>query len=589
MEAEAFGADLPLTVLLLAPDADVSELRALADKDHLLDWYSDRGAGLVDSEEPASDVDLQIAVRRSRKSSPRWRPFLEQFGLPIPVNSADESLAVMVIARSTSTSRTRWVVYCFGGASRSIPTELLDTRFGVVTALNRHAVGDGVDSWRDVPVGVRRRRVVGDPTARVRRVSGEVRDVFRHRMDARADSASPLQGLRFDKVSDLLRSLSVRTNDELMRDVDGGRTLKFTTYLDSLQDFVALANYLVGLRDRTDYRADWAWIDQIIPVETRSEADAVLREVVRRIGTPDEPPVDLVLPDWAAQNEHASKRLLLALPGERGRPQRVLMSWKQLRSWIVKNSPEEENSAPLLRRRARACLEGMPDGDTEIVALSDLIVTELKIEGRLYVISDGDVYRVEDGFLKRLDDELDRIPWSTFPFPDYRGGNEPDYLNAIKRSKNPRLAVLDRLNVKLPGESVFEACDVLTDEGTLVFAKIKGRSSTFSHLCTQAVVSAEMLVREPQVRVQLLTRAIDAKAPQTILDAVEDRLGRLEEREQGCLTVCLLLLGTWRGEPSARSLPLVSRLILQKTWQRITEHGFEFQLASPAARIKPPH
>ncbi|TCC51521.1 hypothetical protein E0H73_41120 [Kribbella pittospori] len=490
-----------------------------------------------------------------------------------------------MVARSTATQEPRWVVYCFGGASRSMPTELLDTRFGVVTALNRHSVGDGVGPWREVPVGVRRRRVVGDPTARVRRVSGEVRDVFRHRMDARADSASPLQGLRFDKVSDLLRSLSVRTNDELMRDVDGGRGVRFTTYVDSLDDFVVLAEYLVDLRQRTDYKADWGWIDQIVPVATRAEADGVLREIVRRIGTPDEPAVDLVLPDWAAQNEHASKRLLIALPGQRGVPHGVLTSWQHLRGWIIKHPPEDDDGKPVLRSRIRACLEGLTS-DVESVAISDLIVAELKIGDRVYVVSDGEVYLVEEGFLKRLDDELERIPWSTFPFPDYRGGNEPDYLDAVKRSKNPRLAVIDRLNVKLPGETAFEACDLLTDEGTLTFAKMKGRSSTFSHLCTQAVVSAEMLVREPQVRVELLTRAIDANARQPILDAIEDRLGRLEAREQGCLKICLLLLGTWRGDqPSVRSLPLVSRLLLQKTWQRISEHGFELELASPAARV----
>jgi uncharacterized protein (TIGR04141 family) len=404
-------------------------------------------------------------------------------------------------------------------------------------------------------------------------------------MDARADSASPLQGLRFDKVSDLLRSLSVRTNDELMRDVEGGRALRFTTYLDSLDDFVALADYLVGLRDRTDYKADWGWIDQIVPVDTRAEADGVLRELVRRIGTPDEPAVDLVLPDWTALNAHASRRLLIAFPGERAAPNRVLASWQHLRSWIVKNSPDDEDRPPLLRRKVRACLEGTPD--IESVAIGDLIVSELRIEDRLYVVSDGEVYRVENGFLKRLDDELARIPWSTFPFPDYQGGNEPDYLEEIKRSKNPKLAVLDRLNIKLPGESAFEACDVVTDEGTLVFAKMKGRSATFSHLCTQAVVSAEMLVREPQVRIELLNRAIDAEAGQEILDVIQDRLGLLEAREQGCLKICLLLRGTWNGEPSVRSLPLVSRLLLQKTWQRISEHGFELELASPAARLHP--
>jgi uncharacterized protein (TIGR04141 family) len=147
--------------------------------------------------------------------------------------------------------------------------------------------------------------------------------------------------------------------------------------------------------------------------------------------------------------------------------------------------------------------------------------------------------------------------------------------------------VLDRLNVKLSGESAFEDCDLSTDHGRLVFAKIKGRSATFGHLCTQAVVSAEMLVREPRVRIELLSRAMDANAGHEILDAVQHRLGQLEAREQGCLKICLLLLGTWNSEPRVRPLPLVSRLLLQKTWQRISGHGFDLELASPVARLRP--
>lgn len=73
---ETVGKDLPLNVLLLAPDVEVTDLRTLADKDHLLTWYRDHGAGLEEFAGPASDVDLQIGVRRSGKRSPAWRPFL---------------------------------------------------------------------------------------------------------------------------------------------------------------------------------------------------------------------------------------------------------------------------------------------------------------------------------------------------------------------------------------------------------------------------------------------------------------------------------------------------------------------------------
>jgi hypothetical protein len=47
----------------------------------------------------------------------------------------------------------------------------------------------------------------------------------------------------------------------------------------------------------------------------------------------------------------------------------------------------------------------------------------------------------------------------------------------------------------------FEACDLFAGDGRLVFGTMKGRSSTFSHLCTQADTAAEMFLQHaPGVR-----------------------------------------------------------------------------------------
>ena len=73
----------------------------------------------------------------------------------------------------------RTLLWCFGTASLAVPNELVEGRFGLITALNKHTSGDDVSAWRDLPDTARRRQRAADPTARVRQLQAGVRDGFR--------------------------------------------------------------------------------------------------------------------------------------------------------------------------------------------------------------------------------------------------------------------------------------------------------------------------------------------------------------------------------------------------------------------------
>lgn len=579
---------LPLTVLLLASDADVTDLVVLSDADARVDWYgrSPDSSALMPQPGPEDEPRLQVAVRRIPRSETIWRPFLRSLRVDLSEDAAGDTESVILAVPSTTASTTvRWVLFCFGGSSRSVPVDLVDSRFGVVVALNKQAAGQSIPPWRDLPADVPHRRVLGDPAASVRHVTAEVRDGHRHRMVAHAHGPAPVQGLRFDTVSDLLHGLGVRTEDGLMRDLTGSRSLRFSTFMESLDDFEGLAEYLVEVRQRTDYKADWEWIDDIVPAQTKGEADAVLEELAERLGTDGEPKVDMLVPTWATQNDESSGRLLVAFPGEHGQPSRALLSWTQLRDWLLVKRSASSQTAGLLRAELRAYMEGVSSASVERVRISDLLVAELEMDGEQYILSEGDVYRVATGFLERLDDRLAQIGWSDFPYPTYMGSNEVDYLNTAVGRCEGRLALLDRMNITLPGQTPFEPCDLITDDGTLTFAKLKGRSSTFSHLCTQVVAAAEMLLQESAARDALMQRVTESTSNPAIIGAVERRLAKLADRQPNSLKLCLLLLGPWKDRPDTRALPLVSRLILRKTVQRLTAYGFTIELASPPPEI----
>jgi uncharacterized protein (TIGR04141 family) len=143
------------------------------------------------------------------------------------------------------------------------------------------------------------------------------------------------------------------------------------------------------------------------------------------------------------------------------------------------------------------------------------------------------------------------------------------------------LVLLDDRPVRLPGETPFEACDLFTDDGRLVFGKMKGRSSTFSHLCTQADTTAEMFLQHAPARDELLVRIAERARTRACEDAALNVATALEDRRPDTVTVTLLLLGPWR-QRDLTTLPLVSRMRLRRTAARIKALGYRFEVAAPS-------
>lgn len=576
------GRQLPLCALLLRQGVALSAVFEGAEPQEWT-WYrvarvdvDHRSVEVTASDGPVDEFGLQVGVRRRRGSTPNWRTLLRESGVDVTVTDTEQESAVIVVR--TSTTPARIVLWCYGGLSRSIPRACTDNRFGLVVALNKHAAGAQLTPWRTPPPDLPRRRVVGDPSARVRGTVHQVRDGYPHRATSSSAGPAPLDGLRFDDLSDLLHSLSLRTQDELMSDLEGGRTLKFSTYVESLHDFATLADHLVTLRARTDYQQEWDWIDRFVPVDDNAEADEVLHELFDRLVGPEDVRADLLMPPLPADDDTVGRVVKYCMPGERGLHGQAL-TMRAFRAWLQRQA--DRPGAELLRKNARFALEGHErDGLVEI-PLHELLVAELDVAGTSYVLSDGEVLRVDTAFLHALDQRINAtIPWSDFPFPTFEGGTEPAYLANAYEDSGRRLLLVDDDPIRLPGETPFEVCDLLTDDRRLVFAKLKGRSSLFSHLATQVETSAEVLSRSPEARAAFLNTIRRLTADPALLDSAERIAAALAAHRPDEVTLTLLLLGSWK-ERTLSALPLVSRLRLRRTAQKIAALGYRLEIAAP--------
>jgi uncharacterized protein (TIGR04141 family) len=217
-------------------------------------------------------------------------------------------------------------------------------------------------------------------------------------------------------------------------------------------------------------------------------------------------------------------------------------------------------------------------GDPPVRArISQLVTTEFMCDGTQYVLADGDLFEVKRAFLQSLQGELAAIPISDFNFPEYTGGTEPAYLVAAARTS---ISVLDRTGIYLAGESQFEPCDLVTHDGRLVYAKLKGKSGPFSHLCNQALVAAGLLKKSGEAREKFLERLSGAGPSDETTETLLSGLAELEAGGQTSLTVCLLVLGRWPMNGGPTSLPLFSKIVLARTYSQIVGLGYRFEFAA---------
>jgi len=79
-----------------------------------------------------------------------------------------------------------------------------------------------------------------------------------------------------------------------------------------------------------------------------------------------------------------------------------------------------------------------------------------------------------------MDAALANVPASPFPFPSYANDrpSENDYLTSVATVTGGRVAVLDTSQIRLPGQTAFEPCDIVTDDGRLVFGKVRALRRT---------------------------------------------------------------------------------------------------------------
>ena len=561
------GIAVDLTAILLksnikSPSAAVT--RSVASDDST-SWYAADGNGrLVESKTPpGADTEITLLIRTPVISEPAWKTLLrERLGVDgVQLAGPSMSSGAILFVRTGPAGKDQLVAWCFGQGSRWIRRWATSPRFGLLAALN--ALAGSMGSAAEVSVGV-----TGASLA--------ARDGNLRRASLTAAIPTTADAIpRIDTLADVLTAARVRTGHDVLGRVSAGRSLQFPAVISSISDFRRLSALVLELAEQDGYRTAHGWIDYIVPEPDDSMVEAVLDRIWR--GTDDDGrPVEVEIAWWedlrGTGSDHPVTHWLLAGEYRRKYPVRNLAL-----TWPAIGGQLRARFGPVPGHEALATdIRFFSDSEEELgrCPVVELLTAELTMAGMTYVLVDGEVCRVDADFLAELDRQLQSRVVPSVLLPYRPGELEEDYNKRAGAATG--MLVLDKKDIRPAGATQIEPCDLLAPDGSLYHVKRHTNAAGISHVVSQAVASATVLLRRPESQIKLAALIDAGTWGQDAKDDAKATLSRMPGSASR-VPVIIVLVGDWTG-PTIKSLSLLCRLALRTAVQRLSDLGYPVQI-----------
>lgn len=217
--------------------------------------------------------------------------------------------------------------------------------------------------------------------------------------------------------------------------------------------------------------------------------------------------------------------------------------------------------------------------------LLNCLYGEIELDGKTYILSEGEFWEVRSDFIKELDEFIQALPESVHPLPDSPGDiTEGDYNGYVSQS-SPSFLLMDKKEVNILGKTTpIEICDLLTDSGCFVHVKRKLSSSTLSHLFAQGLNSADLLLMNPDYRAAVLEKIKEQEEARVTVSGDSTFRGRFSTFNSDSITpgqfeVSYAIIAKWRGRTYSDALPFFSKLTLRNHIEDLRRMGYKISVA----------
>lgn len=483
-----------------------------------------------------------IALDTLGASAPKWSRFLE----------LSEEEKKLVFNRSAYglvfvPTEGRWFAIAFGMAHVKLEPGAFEQDFGLRVVLN------AVD-----PKQLK---------------SADIRTPDENTLSRRSQTSrgSDQSAFSIDVERDLVRGLAGTPKDLAFGTYLAGTDGLTITCKADAKSLATICKEVFQTYKKTDYKADFAWIDQIRHEREQNKIDALDAQLTHAIDN--------------AVKTGVIDSLYLAFPVIYDPEKMNKLRYKGFRSRQVYSDLELDGYLEALRNRGKNQFT-QDDLESHTVfevdengldcggswKIRDCAVFETELNGEKYVISGGRWYQIENNLASEVQAFFDKS--TKIQLPDaLEDENEETYNARIAKDHTETLLCLDRRLIKPPGASTtIEPCDFLNKEKHIIHIKDKTSSSRLSHLFNQGTVSARVLTVEPLSRdlVRKKILEVQTETGQTGFETVFPQSTENFSRDQFTVVYAVITSG------KNPNLPFFSLVSFRQAAKEINALGYNY-------------
>lgn len=382
------------------------------------------------------------------------------------------------------------------------------------------------------------------------------------RRDVSRDSNFAAFGL--DPIRDLLRAVTGTPRDStLAHRLTGSDALGIHTR-EQIPDLPALAARLLKAYEDDAYKENFDFIDFLRPERSNARKLELDEALVQALQGREIDDVHLAAPETLDWLDIKGFKYLTKFESDR------LDADPRISAYLDLYDGSEIAFDDLKSDRLVA-VRASDEGFSNDWQIYKALVYQVELDEYLYVLSAGEWFRIDRDYRTQVETEVEQLTKAT-DLPDADLGTNEDAYNE-KAAEALGALCLDKKLIYDSGPDKMEVCDVLTRNGRFIHVKLRGSSSTLSHLFAQGTNSAERLLVDGDFR-QKAREMINDVDPAYAEVVPLDRPKRPADHE---ITFAVV---TRSKRKTPLTLPFFSVISLRAAAQRLIAFGFPVSVAA---------
>ncbi len=489
----------------------------------------------------------ELFVGQIYTNAPSWIPFLSEGSADLPESLRTGGAGAVLFLPH----QRRTLAICFGHIHIALNDDCFERQFGLKVTLNTV------------------------PRARLRTLDTATPDAVTFLKRVHASKDSDLSEFGVDVLRDIARVAGGTPSDpQFARFVAGKDTLSITCSVN-IETLEQKCSEILAAYDKTDYRKDYSWIDNLRVVHEKDlldELEEKLLEALLDLRSGSNADLHLSPPEIVDYTDGAPLHYNgFGSSGSTFHSLSIHDYVSELERCSFKGTVEDIRT----RHRIRAKKQG-EDVYSQKWRVYECFVFETAIGSgnsqEHFVLFAGNWYRVHKSFKDRIEAFFSALSTVEIIGPTVCR-NESELIEDLKATRSD-LLVLDKVPVIPKGvlHANLEACDFFSRDRQFIHLKDGHSSGPISHLWNQGVVSAEAFVADRVFRGTLRQKV---KARERGFEELLPRGNESFDRRD--FTV---VFGVMRKpyKDGTVGLPFFSKVSLQVASERIQQLGFSLAL-----------